>query len=89
MEMMIQTSATALYCKVLIDIWRYYNRSAQYDIPGWFYSFASVIMGVIVSVILEIADGRIMTMQSVALCILNGILAAAQAIGVTELQKRS
>lgn len=87
-DLILQSSAAALYCKVLVDIWRYYNRSAQHDIPGWFYAILSVIIGVLVSTLLSISQQIEMTPSTLASCVLTGIIAAAQAIGVTELQKR-
>lgn len=87
-DMILQSSAAALYCKVLVDIWRYYNKTSQHDIPGWFYAGAAIVVGVIVSVLLSVAQNTELTPSTLASCILTGILAAAQAIGVTELQKR-
>jgi membrane-associated HD superfamily phosphohydrolase len=87
-DMILRSSAAALYLKLLIDIWRYYNKRNEIDVPGLFYAVASVALGFILAVLVELAQGAIMTPQSLAYCFLSGIVSAAQAIGVTEIQKR-
>lgn len=87
-DMILRSSAAALYLKLLIDIWRYYNKRAEIDVPGLFYAVAAVVLGFIIAVLVELAQGNPMTPQSLAMCVLSGIVSAAQAIGVTEIQKR-
>jgi membrane-associated HD superfamily phosphohydrolase len=87
-DFILRSSAAALYLKLIIDIWRYYNKRANIVLPGWFTAMMAVIMGVILSMLLSIANGTLMTPQTLSEAILSGILSAAQAIGVTEMQKK-
>lgn len=88
MNEVLQSSAAALYVKLIIDVWRYYNKSNDLTLPGWFWATATLALGVAFAGFINLADGGPFTGASVAQIVLNGVLAAAQAIGVTEMQKR-
>jgi hypothetical protein len=88
MDNVLESSAAALYVKVLIDVWRYYNKSQNHDAPGWFWAVATITLGIVFSMLIGLASNETFTNSAIAQVILNGVLASAQAIGVTELQKR-
>lgn len=87
-DMITESMAIALLSKVLIDIWRYYMKSQPVEIAGWMYPVMAVMIGIAFSFLVGLANGIVITTQSVAQQIIVGILAAGQAVGITELQKR-
>lgn len=80
--------AASMIVKIIIDLFKYYNVRNGNVTPSWVWPIAAVLLGFIAAGLLFLAAGGILTVQSSAQQIIIGILAAGQAIGVTELQKR-
>jgi len=88
MDIITQSMASAMVVKIVIDIFRYFCKIQQVDYPAWTFPILSIFLGVAVSALMAIADGQFVTLQACAQFVISGVLAAGQAIGVTELQKR-
>jgi len=80
--------AAAMIVKIIIDLFKYYNVRNGNTTPSWVWPIAAVLLWCAASWLLFVAAGGVTTVQTSAQQIIVGILAAGQAIGVTELQKR-
>ena len=80
--------AAAIIVKIIIDLFKYYNVKNGNTTPSWVWPIAAVLLGCVSAGLLFLANNGVLTVQSSAQQIIIGILAAGQAIGVTELQKR-
>jgi hypothetical protein len=87
-QMITDSMAAAMIAKIIIDLFRYYNVKNGNTTPSWVWPPVAVLLGCAASGLLFVAAGGVLTVQSSAQQIIIGILAAGQAIGVTELQKR-
>ena len=87
-HLITQSMAIAMLSKILIDIWRYYIKSNPITLPSWIYPVVSVMVSISIAILMTISNGIEVTIQVGAEQVLVGILAAGQAIGATELQKR-
>jgi len=88
-DILTQALAATMIVKVLIDMWRYYYRYTDtLYVPSYVYPIAAVILGIGICQLLAVASGEPYTPQVIAQNVVAGILAAGNAIGVTELQKR-
>lgn len=88
MDIITQSMASAMVVKVVIDIFRYFCKVQQVEYPAWTFPILSIFLGVAICAIMAVANGQQITLQACAQFVIGGVLAAGQAIGVTELQKR-
>lgn len=87
-DILTQALAATVIVKVLIDIWKYYYRYQDFYVPSYVYPVVAVLLGIGICQLLAIASGEPYTTTIIAQNVIAGILAAGNAIGVTELQKR-
>ena len=87
-QVITDSMAAAMIAKIIIDLFKYDNVKNGNTTPSWVWPIASVVLGCSAALLLFVANGGALTVQSSAQQIVIGILAAGQAIGVTELQKR-
>lgn len=83
-DILTQALAAGTICKALVDMLR-----QAHPIPGWLTPPLALAFGILASFLLLLANGHPLTAQSLAQAVLAGVLAAASAVGVTELQKRT
>lgn len=88
-DIVTQSMASSMIVKVIIDIFKFYHNENQNYIPKYIYPIMAIAFGIVSSSLLSLANGTPFSWQNVAQNIISGILAAGQAIGVTELQKRA
>lgn len=74
--------------KIVVDLFKYYNVKNGNGTPSWVWPIAAVLLGVVVAGLVYVANGGVLSVQSTAQLVIVGIIAAGQAIGVTELQKK-
>lgn len=87
-QILTDSMAAAMIVKIIIDLFKYYNVRNGNSTPPWVWPIAAVLLGCVSAGLLFVASGGVLSVQSSAQQIIIGILAAGQAIGVTELQKR-
>ena len=87
-QIITDSMAAAMIVKIIIDLFKYYNVKNGNTTPSWVWPIAAVLLGCVSAGLLFLANGGALSVQSSAQQIIIGILAAGQAIGVTELQKR-
>jgi hypothetical protein len=88
-DIVTQSMAASMIVKVIIDIIKYYNRERELYVPGYTWPILAITFGIVACTLLSLANGIAFSWQNVAQNIIAGILAAGQAIGITELQKRA
>lgn len=84
-DIIILALAATTFTKVFVDM----IRLAFNAPPRWLSPLFAVVVGVAVSFLLRTANADPITGPVAAQCILAGMLAAASAVGVTELQKKA
>lgn len=77
-------SAAAMFVKVLIDAIR-----MAVDMPRWLPPLLALSGGILLVLVLFVANAVPLTPQSSAQAVLGGLLAGGMAIGVTEVGVRS
>lgn len=87
-DILTQALAATMIVKVLIDMWRYYYRYQDFYVPSYVYPIAAVIIGILICQLLSLASDEPYTWKLAARNVIAGILAAGNAVGVTELQNR-
>jgi hypothetical protein len=76
--------AVVTLAKVLVDM----TKMAVPDAPKWIFPLVALGYSLLISLLFTVADGMLLDAVNISQAILNAILAAGAAIGVTELQKR-
>lgn len=84
-EIIILALAATTIVKALVDM----SRLAFNAPPRWLSPLFALVVGILVSFLLRLANGEVITSAIAAQCVLAGLLAAASAVGVTELQKKA
>jgi len=87
-DIITNSLAAAIVVKTIIDIVRLYVKSTDTTVPNFVWPIGAIFTGILVCGCLWIANGYLPSTQSIAQWVISGILAAGQAMGVTELQKR-
>jgi hypothetical protein len=75
--------AAATIAKILVDMVR-----ATQRLPAWASPLLALGFGILAAFLLQLAAGTELTVQSVAISTIAGVLAGGAAVGTTELQKR-
>lgn len=83
-SMLTQAMAVTTLAKVLVDM----TKMAAPDAPKWIFPLVALAYSLLISMLLMTANGMVLDSVNISQGILNAILAAGAAIGVTELQKR-
>jgi len=76
--------AVVTLAKVLVDM----TKMAVPDAPKWIFPLVALGYSLLISLLFTVANGLLLDAVTVSQAILEAILAAGAAIGVTELQKR-
>ena len=92
-NILILASAATAYAKLIVDVVRLADTP-----PRWASPVLAILAGILVVMLLQVADGVALVPQQIARAILAGLLARAilagllaggGAVGVTELQRRA
>lgn len=89
LDIVTTSMASSMIVKVIIDIFKFYHKENDNYVPRYTYPIFAIVFGIVSSTLISLANGVGFSGQNVAQNIIAGILAAGQAIGVTELQKRA
>ena len=84
-DIITQSLAVSVIVKVVVDTIRYNTKSANSSI----WPVIAIVTGIVVAFLYYLSSGQDLTTAASAQQILIGIMAAGQAIGVTELQKKA
>jgi F0F1-type ATP synthase assembly protein I len=86
-DIITQSLAVSMVVKIIIDITKYNN--LQSAINGAVWAVVAIFVGVSVAFLFHANNNGEFNTATVSRQILVGIMAAGQAIGVTELQKKA
>lgn len=84
-NIIVLSAAATTFAKVAVDL----ARMGKPDLPRWLLPLLAIAAAIGALLLLMVAEGQIITPQLGAQAVLAGILAAASAVGVTELQKHA
>lgn len=79
--------AVATILKVLIDLLRITLQSAGIKMVKTFIPLIALFFGPALCILVIVATGATLSSDAIAQALIAGVLAAGQAVGVTELQK--
>lgn len=83
-SILVLSAAGTTFAKLLVDL----ARLGVPNAPSWLWPLLAALFGVGVVLLLMLANDVALTQQAVAQGILAGVLSAAGAVGITEVQKR-
>jgi hypothetical protein len=84
-DIITQSLAVSVIVKVVVDTIRYNTKSTNSSI----WPVMAIATGIVVAFLYHLSSGQQLNTATIAQQILIGIMAAGQAIGVTELQKKA
>lgn len=83
-SILVLSAAGTTFAKLLVDLVRLGVPHA----PSWVWPLAAALFGISVVLLLMVANDVALTQRAVAQGVLAGVLSAAGAVGITEVQKR-
>ena len=84
-SILVLSAAGTTFAKFLVDLVRLGVPNA----PSWVWPLCAALFGVGVVMLLMMANNVALTQQAIAQGVLAGVLSAAGAVGLTEVQKRT